>query len=208
MAASKLIEDLTHVPNIIGALGLSIAGAQRAFDANYLDGLERTIKMSKMLLDPKDSAGNAVALSDEQQQILRDVVSALAPSKYQYTETTLTVKLDLAQSLDVNANVGLGIGLPAVSINAAFAVGYGFDYRAAAECRTVIHAIPPKDLTLTTLLNAAKDHAIDVALPENAKVDQEIFKQTAALVTALTGKTIKQPAAPANPPAATPTPGQ
>ena len=41
--SSKIIEDLTHIPNIIAGLGLSIAEAQRHFDLDYLQSVERLL---------------------------------------------------------------------------------------------------------------------------------------------------------------------
>lgn len=199
MAASQLIKDLSNVPNIIGALGLSIAAAQKALDANYLDGIERLMTIAKMLLDPQKAAG---ALTDEEKAkakdfaaIVQEMLLAFAPSRYQYTETTLDVKLDLAQSLDFSGAVGLGMGFGAVSVNAAFSVGYSSDYRAAAECRTVIHAISPNATVFNSLLDrAGKLDAKSLELPGRSEVDQKFIDQTATVFEKMTGIEVKKPA--------------
>jgi hypothetical protein len=191
MAASALIKDLNHVPNIVGALGLSIAAAQRALDANYLDGVERILAMTKMMLAPAKADGTALtnaettALNDARATI-NEMLTLLAPSRYQYTETTLTVKLDLAQSL--SANVGLGIGLPAVGVNATLTAAFGLDYRAAAECKTVIHAVPISATVMNTLLTRAatlNDKAL--TLPDLPEIDQKLFDQADRILGKMTG---------------------
>ena len=51
--ASKLVGDLASVSEIVGALGLSIAAAQKAFNLDYLDSVERLLFLVKMLLGGK-----------------------------------------------------------------------------------------------------------------------------------------------------------
>ena len=41
--ASKLVKDLSNIPEIVGALGISIAEAQKAFNVDYLDNIERLL---------------------------------------------------------------------------------------------------------------------------------------------------------------------
>jgi hypothetical protein len=197
MGASQLIEDLSHVPTIIGALGLSIADAQKALDANYLDGLERLLGLAKMMLDPAKATPGAVLSPAEAQavkdnfSIIHDMLMAFAPSRYQFTETTLDVKLDLAQSINAGASIGLGLALGAVSLNAAFTVGYAFDYRAAAECRTVINAIPASQTVFSSLLDRAASLSKDaLTLPDQLdKGVQQIIDQNARILEKVTGVT-------------------
>mgnify|MGYP001477083893 CR=1 FL=1 len=103
--ASKLIKDLSHVPNIIAGLGLGIAEAQAHFDLEYVRSLERIAVMSQSLL--KSVPAGTTAADQERNLALagfvKEMLLALAPAHYQFTETTLTVKLDLAQTLDVAA---------------------------------------------------------------------------------------------------------
>lgn len=191
--SSKIIEDLTHIPNIIASLGLSIAEAQRHFDLDYLQSLERLLVMAQALLGNRKGAGEELTPEERKQQeqfqsLLKEMLMAVAPSRYQFTETTLTVKLDLAQHLDVSAGVGLSAGIGGVAVNAALSIGYGSDYRGAAECKTVLHAIPADQATLRTLLDRAKDlSANSLSMPERSKVDSAVLLQTGRIYERITG---------------------
>src|SRR5947209_14711668 len=121
---SELINDLSSVPNIIGNLGLSIAAAQKAFNLDYLENIERMFALIKATLGgvkAGDATHPAAALSaDEQAKVdamastIQDMLKAIAPSRYQFSETTLSVRLDLAQTLQASATVGLGVGFRAI----------------------------------------------------------------------------------------------
>lgn len=189
--ASDLIKDLNNVPNIVGGLGLSIAAAQKAFDVEFLDSIERILAMAKQVLggDFKNPDGtvNQAAIDFLQNMILK-----LAPSRYQYTETTLSVRMDLAQSLRVAGSIGLGFGIGAIAINAAVTLGYAYDYRAAAECKTVIHAYSLDPTVFTTLLTRAAtldDKSLE--LPPRSEVDQTLYDKNAAILKKTTGKDAK-----------------
>jgi len=204
--ASDLIKDLSNVPNIIGGLGLSMAAAQKAFDVDYLDSIERILALIKIMLGGKkaDAQGNPIDLDDKEKeslaataQVIQELLTKLAPSRYQFTETTLNVKLDLAQSLQIGGTVGLGFGVGAISLSAAFSIAYSFDYRAAAECRTVIHAYPADQAVFTALLGRAdklSDKALE--LPPRSAVDKLLFEKSSELLQKLT--LIKTPLQPKN----------
>jgi hypothetical protein len=204
--ASDLIKDLSNVPNIVGGLGLSIAAAQKAFDVDYLDSIERILALIKIMLGGKkaDAQGNPIDLDDKEKeslaataQVIQELLTKLAPSRYQFTETTLNVKLDLAQSLQIGGTVGLGFGVGAISLSAAFTIAYGFDYRAAAECRTVIHAYPADQAVFTALLGRAEklsDKTLE--LPPRSAVDKHLFEKSSELLQKLT--IIKTPLQPKN----------
>lgn len=201
--SSKIIEDLTHIPNIIAGLGLSIAEAQRHFDLDYLQSVERLLVMAQSLLGGRKSlpstAGAASSETTEMtaeerkqqeqfQALFKELLIAVAPSRYQFTETTLTVKLDLAQHLDVSAGVGLSAGIGGVAINAALSIGYGTDYRGAAECKTVLQAVPADQATLRALLDRAKElSAKDLSMPERSKVDSAVLAQTGKIYERIVG---------------------
>lgn len=198
MAASQLIKDLTHVPHIIGGMGLSIAAAQKAFNQDYLDSIERILGMAKMMLGEVkgDASGAPVAATGDDlaklqafSAVFRDLLTAVAPPRYQFTETTVTVKMDLAQSMDTTIQGGLGFGMGGISINASFTVGFAYDYRAAAEVRTVIHAIPADPLAFNKLLDRAKELGNKtLELPANlATVDKELIDKQAAILEKMTG---------------------
>lgn len=176
---SKLIQDLTKVPNIVGGLGLSIAAAQKAFNLDYIENVERILALAKSLLGGKDENGEDVDIS-KFEALFTDLLVAVAPPRYQYSETTLGVRLDLAQTFDLAGDVGLGFGMQGISINAAFSIGYGYDYRAAAECRTVIHAIPADNTVFQPLLERAKElNERALTLPAQSQVDRAIIDQAA-----------------------------
>jgi hypothetical protein len=67
-------------------------------------------------------------------------------------------------------------------VNAALTVGYRFDYQAAAECKSVIHAMPPDAKTLGDLLGRARelnDKALEV--PGRSEVDEKIHERLEAI---------------------------
>ncbi len=201
--ASELIQDLSNVPSIIGGLGLSIAAAQKAFNLDYLESMERVIAAVKMLTAPANHAdGTPLTPADKEkvsgidQAFVKDLLVMLMPSKYQFTETTLDVKLDLAQSTKGSGTGSLGLNYGAVSVSAAFTVGFSYDYRAAAECHTVIHAIPASETTLNSLLSrAATIDDKSMTLSNPSAVDQQIYTQQQTLIEKLTGVKVATPTA-------------
>jgi hypothetical protein len=200
--ASELIQDLSNVPSIIGGLGLSIAAAQKAFDLEYLEALDRVIAAIKMVAAPaKDATGGPLAPGDADKVkgidpvFIKDLLYTLMPAKYQFSETTLNVKLDLAQSMKGSAGGGLGLNYGAVAITAAFTVGFSYDYRAAAECKTVIHAVPANENAFNALL--ARAAAVDdkaMTLPALSDVDNQIYLQQQSLIEKLSGVKVAIPA--------------
>lgn len=177
--ASKLIKDLSHVPNIIAGLGLGIADAQAHFDHEYVRSLERIAVLAQSML--KSVPAGADDKTKERNEALavfvKEMLLALAPARYQFTETTLTVRLDLAQSLSVAGQAGLTAGVGAVAVNASLAVGFKYDYRAAAECRTVLNAVPVNPAAMATLLERAAALANqDLTLPPRAELEKDVEK--------------------------------
>lgn len=196
--SSKIIEDLTHIPNIIAGLGLSIAQAQKAFDLDYIQSLERILVMAQSLLGGRSSGEGGTQSTElsaaererlaQFQGFFKELIVALAPSRYQFTETTLSVKLDLAQHLDVSAGGGVSAGISGVAVNAALSIGYGSDYRGAAECRTVLQAIPSDPATLRLLLDRAKELSNkELTLPARSKADSEILSQSSRIYERMVG---------------------
>jgi hypothetical protein len=172
---SKLINDLNSVPNIIGNLGLSIAAAQKAFNLDYIHNIEQLLALAKSMATPDTSPAEFRAL-------VKDMLVACAPSRYEFSETTLAVRLDLAQSMDKSVSVGLGVGYAGITLNAAYTIGYSYDYQAAAECRTVIRAIPADPVVFKPLLDraaAVNDKALTV--PARSEVDKAIHDRNAAV---------------------------
>lgn len=180
---SNLINDLTRIPGIIASLGLGIAEAQNRMNLGYLESLDVLIAQVKSLLGGADKDKG---ISPE---FLSQLLMNLAPPRYQFTETTLAVKLDLSQSLDVAAEGGLGFALGAFVVNAAFSAGYSSDYRAAAECRTVIHAVLPagdnKALFDALLKSAEGINSKALDLPARSELSTELINATNSIAAKL-----------------------
>lgn len=188
MGTSKLINDLSHVPNIVAGLGLGIAEAQSHFDLQYIRALERIAVLAQSMYTafpqaPATGGGatppaTTLAPDDKTADMMRfiqEMLIALAPPRYQFTETTLAVRLDLAQSLDVGAEIGVSAGVGAVAVNASLAVAYGYDYQAAAECRTVLHAVlPDRGAMLALLQRAGELSNAKLDLPARTEVDKQV----------------------------------
>lgn len=192
--ASKLVNDLTKIPNIVGGLGLSIAAAQKAFNLDYMEAVERVLAMTMVMAGGKKKDGDGSAdMGDEVENVEKfksvflELLTATALPRYQYTETTLSVKLDLAQTMDMSGSAGLGVGFGGVSVNAAFAMAYGSDYRAAAEVRTVIHAYTNTNMASDLFARAKELNDRVLELPELAEVDRDIIDAQRRIVEKLVG---------------------
>lgn len=195
---SKLVRDLNSVPAIVGALGLNIAEAQKAFNLDYMDNLERLLGLIKSMLNPTPAGGGGQALPvDEHIEFIQNLLTQLAPSRYQFTETTLNVKMDLAQTMDLGGSAEFSATFGAVAVNAALTVGFGYDYRAAAEVRAVLHAIPPSKEVMSALMNRAAtlDNRV-LDLPAGAQIDKEIVEKSHAILSKLLGADVSVPKQP------------
>lgn len=181
--AKKLTEDLTKVPNIIADLGMGIANAQKQMNSGYLDALRALVDMIAKF-NKKLPQG-----SEQTKTVFDQLLMNLAPPRYQFTETELSVKLDLSQSFEVAGQGSIGFGMGAFVVNAAFAAGYSSDYRAAAECRTVIHAILPsgdnKALFDALIVRAKELDAQSISLPERSEFDDRLTESAKELMKAL-----------------------
>lgn len=193
-STSKLIQDLNSVPAIVGALGINIAEAQKALNLDYMDNLERLMAMTRSLLAPRDANDQAVELTDDQRNVMVKLVTELAPSRYQFSETTLNVKMDLGQAMDVGGGGSFSGTFGAVAVNASMTVGFGYDYRAAAEVKTVLHAIPASKEVMTELLTRAETLSDKVlTLPEGAAIDQELVNKSHDILGKLVGQEVSKP---------------
>jgi hypothetical protein len=118
---------------------------------------------------------------------MRSILESLAPSRYQFTETTLDFSADLSESMDAGLTAGIGFGAAAIVVNASLTIGYGYDYRAASRITTVLHAIPANPEMAKTLLERATEIRKDkLTLPDKNEVDKEIFKAAKEIYDALT----------------------
>jgi hypothetical protein len=183
MSTSDLIDDVGALPAIIGDMGLAIAQAQTLLDSNYLHGLERVAALAKSLLGDAGTSDQAAAARETAAAMLR----ALAPARYRYTETTLSVRLDMARSVQAAGSVGVGASFGAVVVNASLMLGFAYDYRGAAEIRTVIHADTSGEAFDKLLARAAALNDKALELPPQSKVDQAVMDKAVAIFTKIAG---------------------
>ncbi len=175
MAGSELLQDLRQIPNIIGALGLAVAESQKHFDEEYLRGMERLVALART--------------HDTGDDVIRFLLQAAAPSRYQFTETSLTVKLDLAQSKSSALQGGLGFGFAGAVVSGAYAANSSQDFRAGAEVRVTLHAVLPGDnqAAFQALLERVRQSSSRVGeLPALRPADQRVHEALAAAIKALT----------------------
>jgi hypothetical protein len=189
----SITKELNTVAGIVGELGRNIADAQKRFDQDYLENIEKILGL-KILLAANTKAPEGANAADQKASVdtLVKLLLAIGPSRYQFTETTLGVRLNLAQTFDVGASVGASAGFGAFAVNAALTVGYGFDYEAAAECRTVIHAIPADTALLTELLGRAKSaNEREISIPARSDVDAKIHDRLESIYSKLPAVALK-----------------
>jgi hypothetical protein len=169
---SVLISDLQTIPGIIGSLGLGIADAQKEMNADYMRSISALLEMVIRL--PADDPANP----QPSLEIMRNLLVQLAPPRYQFTRTELQVRLDLAQTKTRTEGLALGgVALGAVAVNGSFALGFTQDYRAAAECHTVLDAMLPtgnNDALFRELFASVQARAPQ-ELPAEARHDKEIL---------------------------------
>jgi hypothetical protein len=216
MSNSTIPEQLNSVATIIGELGNNIAEAQKRLDAAYVQSLSQVLGSISELINTSEKKAEVTKAQKDLAQARQgtdeakiraaqtaldqalasaipsgvlELIKAIGPSRYQYSETTLKVRIDLSRSLDVTGSLGVGAGFGAVTVNAALTVGYAYDYQAAAECTTVLHAVPTNETVLVALLNRAKEiGAQPLALPARSAADDKLIEQLKTLSAALAPK--------------------
>ena len=147
--ASRLVNDLSYLPAILGRMGLSVAEAQDELNHGYVQAVAEIAKLLGDLLPKSNIPGQL----DPQ---IATLLLQLAPSRYQFSETTFDFSADLAESFNAGGSAELRLGTKAVALNAAIAVGFGYDYRAAARITCKLHALPAgKDITSELLTRVA-----------------------------------------------------
>jgi hypothetical protein len=164
-------------------MGISIANAQKALNADYLQNIKQLMGLIK------ETMGNSNDEStNEKAQAMKLLLESLAPSRYQFTETTIDFSADLAETLDTTVKAGFGIGTQVIAINAAFSLGYGYDYRSAARIQATLHAYPTNpEVTKSLLSRAEKINSDKLKLPEEkTEVEEVVWKSTSDIFEALT----------------------
>jgi len=200
---SKLIRDLSSVPGIISNLGLGIVESQKALNVDYLERLEYLARLISAIAN-NPMGGDGEPLSDEEKARLDGVfpfviqtLKDMAPPRYQFTETTLTVAMDLAQSLQLQFSGSFGANLGATTVGASMSMGYGTEYKAAAQVKTVIHAVPGGANVEKLLDRASQVNTKVLAMPAGSKIESQFSEQSFSLLSSLVGKDLKAPETPA-----------
>ena len=143
------------LPAIIEQLGLSIARAQSALDAN-------SVAVAKELSE------TSVEIGDEEYNLL---LLGFMPSFYAFTEATVEAKLSfsMSESTETSVNVGMSVagGTPFVMVAASVDVGYARKFSVSSEGQSSIAArlvsLPPPEM-LTPILRAYAESTL--AKPE------------------------------------------
>jgi hypothetical protein len=149
-AIDTFYSELQTLPKLIGDLALSVAEAQRRLDQDYLESLTAFAKVVSDLVGHEggDAAANRFI----------SLFKAMAPSRYQFTETVVEVRADLQMTTasEFSGSAGIGITVPfAVSVNASYTKRNAYDYQASALVRTTLNAIPSSEAVMTALLPRA-----------------------------------------------------
>jgi hypothetical protein len=176
----RLTGQLYHLPAIIGNLGISVANAQKALNADYIHNIEKIMDLIKRTL------GNDAVANSEGAAVVRDLLKQLAPSRYQFTETTLEFSADLSERKSKHLQAALGAGFAGVTISAGYARAFGYDYRAAARVRAILHAIPADPSMMDTLLNRAGQINLE-QLPPKYQTEADAFNGLAKIADAVSG---------------------
>jgi hypothetical protein len=96
--------------------------------------------------------------------------------------------VDLAQSLQRGTTAKLGISAGAATLSAAVTEGFSSNYRAAAEVKTVVQAVPFDPAHLASLIaNAATINSNALNLPEQTEVDRAYMRKSAEIFEKVRG---------------------
>lgn len=177
-------DSVQTVPKMLSDLALAVSTAQGRLDEDHVRNLKELVAMMSSLRQTGLSTDQLLAL-----------IQGLAPARLQFTETTVEVRADLQMSslseLGVSGELGVRAGMFAVALNASYTRRYGYDQRAAATIRSVIHAVPPAPGVMEQLLRAAASQP-DATLPSTARY-RELADVFRALQTALAPQETAQP---------------
>ena len=158
---AAMFEDLRSVSKLIGDLALNIADAQDRMDASYVRNLTTFLQAVR----------EATADLPESEE-LTNLIKSLAPSRYQFTETTVEVRADLqmthAEQFGLDAKLGYRTPVLAAAVNASYVKRGAYDYRASAFIRSVLHAVPADPGVMEKLLEAARSSG-GAELPDSSR---------------------------------------
>lgn len=149
---NNFYQSFHTLPKLISDLALSVADAQGRLDQDYVESLAELTKIIGTIKD-KDKNKETV---EQYLSLLR----AIAPSRYQFTETSVEVRADLQMSSLTEVKLGAELGIKAIvftaAVNASYVKRSAYDYQASAHIRTVLNAIPADPALMTALLERAK----------------------------------------------------
>jgi hypothetical protein len=174
----KLYSGLQTLPGLIGDLALSVATAQQRLDQSYIESLADFTRMVKEITTAKGKDNNTTTTTPADE--FRELFKAIAPSRYQFTETVIEVRADLqmasSSQLELGASVGIKRPVFAATVNVSYLKRTASDYRAAAT-----------DSNLMEQLLARGGNAPSATLPENSSFQVlkesfgDLFPDTPAL---------------------------
>lgn len=178
----KLTGQLYYLPGIIGNLGVSVANAQKVMNDDYIRNIQLIMQMAHGLFDKSDSTADKMS-------VIKDLLKELAPTRYQFTETSLEFSADLSERKTKDSQGALGGGMGGFTITAGYASSFGYDYRAAARVKTVLHPMPPVNEEMSNvLLDSAKEKGIKLTeLPAPTKLDKATYEGLANIAKILDG---------------------
>ena len=136
------------LPQIVEQLGISIAQAQAALDAN-------SVKIAKEMVDTK------VKLGDEEFSLL---ALGFVPTFYAFTEATVEAKLSFSMAettefgVKVGASIGGGIGfvMVAASVDVSYSRKFSVSSEGSSSLAARIVSLPPPE-QLTEILRRLAD---------------------------------------------------
>jgi hypothetical protein len=141
----KFYNTLSTLPKLIGDIGMDIAESQRRLDQNYLENLAEFTGIIRSMFK------QGMSVAD-----YKELFKAMAPSRYQFTETNIEVRADLqtasASELNIGVNVGIKTAVFSATVNVSYMKRSASDYQASALIRTTLNAIPSDSATMDKLL--------------------------------------------------------
>jgi hypothetical protein len=182
----RLTSQLSFLPRIIGNMGREIGEAQKLLNADYVENIARLMQLiSEHVAPAVDAAGKEASPEAEDTRLtaIADLLKAVAPARYQFTETTIDFSADLAETKSRTASGAVGVGLSGVTVNAGMTLGFGYDYRSAARITSVLHAREVGAAMTDKLLERAtaiRTEKLD--LPERSAVEERAWTQTANVI--------------------------
>jgi hypothetical protein len=102
------------------------------------------------------TASEALEKAEAEAGAFLTLFKAIAPSRYQFTETIVEVRADLQmgsmKQFDVGGTFGLNAGVFAVAVNASYTKRSAYDFRASALIRSTLHAVSADPDVMAALL--------------------------------------------------------